>query len=149
MRVGRRVLAGLIGTSVMTAAQELRPDHSSSAHEQPSWDTAPAPAQVGRKALEALGVDPPPSWIPMLTQTLHWAHGTTFGVLYTARGRPRHPVAEGLLYGLIVWGASYVQLVPLGIYKPPWKYSLRSLGPDIAYHVAYGIGVASATKALS
>jgi hypothetical protein len=38
--------------------------------------------------------------------------------------------------------------VPLGIYKPPWKYPPQELGLDLSYHLVYGAGVAAAYAAL-
>jgi hypothetical protein len=35
---------------------------------------------------------------------------------------------------------SYAQLVPMGLYAPPWTYPPRELALDLSYHVVYGIG---------
>jgi hypothetical protein len=47
-------------------------------------------------------------------------------------------VLGGIGYGLGVWSASYAQLVPLGIYEPPWNYPLREVALDLGYHLVYG-----------
>lgn len=47
-----------------------------------------------------------------------------------------------------MWGASYAELVPLGSYEPPWKYDAKTLATDVAYHLAFGAGVATAADAL-
>jgi hypothetical protein len=44
---------------------------------------------------------------------------------------------------------SYAQLVPMGIYKPPWKYPVRDLGLDLSYHLVYGIAAAVAYDRLT
>jgi hypothetical protein len=46
-------------------------------------------------------------------------------------------------FGLVVWAMSYAQLVPLGIYEPPWRYPITELATDLGYHEAYGIGTVS------
>jgi len=43
---------------------------------------------------------------------------------------------------------SYVQLVPMGLYEPPWKYSPKDIATEIGYHLAYGLGVASTFRFL-
>ena len=47
-----------------------------------------------------------------------------------------------------MWAASYAQLVPLGVYSPPWEYPPATLAEDLSYHVVYGVGVATAYSAL-
>jgi len=41
---------------------------------------------------------------------------------------------------------SYVQLVPMGLYDPPWKTPPQELALDLSYHLAYGVGVAGAYR---
>jgi hypothetical protein len=47
------------------------------------------------------------------------------------------------------WAASYLSLVPRGIYEPPWRYPASELAIDASYHVGYGLGVAAAYRALA
>jgi len=89
----------------------------------------PAPAQLAKKAADAVG---PGTRVtkddaPRLTNTMHWTYGTTLGVLYAvaARALRPQPLLGGVGFGLGVWSASYAQLVPLGIYDPPWRYPCR------------------------
>lgn len=150
-KIVRGVAAGLVGTAVMTAVQKLVGGSGSSGEDEtPSWENASAPAQVARKALAAGGHDPPSSWIPVLTNVMHWGYGTTWGVVYTlARGdHDASPVRRGLGFGAFVWATSYAQLVPLGIYEPPWAYDVKTVATDLSYHVAFGIGVAAAADVL-
>jgi hypothetical protein len=58
------------------------------------------------------------------------------------------PVAGGLAFGTGVWGAAYAELIPLGIYEPPWKVPKRELAIDLSYHLVYGLAVAGAYAAL-
>ena len=73
---------------------------------------------------------------------MHWLYGTSWGVLYG--GVP----AGGLTFGTAVWAAAYAELVPLGIYEPPWRYPARELALDWSYHAVYGLAVAAAYAGL-
>ncbi len=149
--------AGLAGTALMTAWQEtvahLRrrttPRHML---DEDPWAHAPAPAQVGRRAVQTLtGRDVPPARIPFFTNAVHWGFGTGMGVLY-AVARRRAPVRAGLggpVFGLAVWAQSYATLVPMGLYEPPWHYPARTIAKDISYHLVYGAGTALGYEALA
>lgn len=158
MTLGQRVLtglgAGLIGTAAMTAWQELSAKLQSSGDEdnsteddsgrQDPWEGAPAPAQVGRKLWKgAFGRDVPDNRIGVLTNVMHWGYGISWGPLYglTQRASSRSALSRGALFGSGVWAASYLTLVPMGIYQPPWKYSPSELAMDVSYHLVYGAGV--------
>jgi hypothetical protein len=139
--------AGIVGTAVMTAWQELLPRLTGDQGE--GEEEEPAPAQAVRKVLGAAGIEPPASWTPQLSQAAHWTYGICWGGLYGAvRGRDGSPLRAGLGFGLGVWAASYAQLVPLGIYEPPWRYSAEELAEDLSHHVVYGLSVAGAYAAL-
>jgi NO-binding membrane sensor protein with MHYT domain len=83
----------------------------------------------------------------LLTNVMHWGYGTGWGAIYGAvmgtRARER-PLVGGLVFGTGVWVMSYVQMVPLGIYEPPWKYTPQELAMDLSYHLAYGAGLGTA-----
>src|SRR4051794_13626794 len=66
----RGMLAGLAGTAAMTLHQRLRQGRSKGG--RPSWDDAPAPAQVARKGLGLIGVSASAERIPLLTNAMHW-----------------------------------------------------------------------------
>jgi hypothetical protein len=158
LRLLRGLVAGAAGTAAMTIHQEIRgrlarsgmqeePDSANAeSGEQPDpWESAPAPAQAGKRLIEGvLGRRLPPKAIPVLTQVMHWSYGTLWGGVYavgrdSSRARAR---LLGPLFGLGVWAASYAQLVPLGIYEPPWRYPWASLADEIGYHLTYGTTVA-------
>jgi hypothetical protein len=140
----------------MTAHQELRkwfaqrdsePEerHDPADEQADPWDSAPAPAQVGKRLIEgAFGLSISPRAIPTLTQVMHWSYGTMWGSVYAIGResmRARGPFV-GPLFGLVVWAASYAQLVPLGIYEPPWAYPPRAILDEMGYHVTFGTTVA-------
>jgi hypothetical protein len=150
-------LAGAAGTAAMTAHQKLRrrsSEHDAeseegathSADEQADpWESAPAPAQVGKRLIEAAsGRSVSPRAIPALTQVMHWSYGSLWGSMYAIGResvRARAPLL-GPFFGLGVWVASYTQLVAVGIYQPPWMYSAGAVLDEIGYHVTYGTTVA-------
>ena len=154
----RGLLAGVAGTVLMTAYQELvQSGESSSDDNEPAsdaerWQQASAPAQVAKRILEGVfqqevGADQ----IPFLTNVMHWLYGTAQGGVYglvqeTIR---KNPLTTGLAFGASVWGLSYAQLVPMGIYEPPWRYPSKTLAVDLSYHLVYGVGVAGAHEMLT
>jgi hypothetical protein len=152
--VGKGLFAGIVGTAAMTAAQTVAQKVQSSGTAASSgpadpWAEAPAPARVAKRiGHDILGVDVSPDLIPAATQAMHWAYGISWGVLYGVANRrvgSRKPDARrGMRFGLVVWAMSYAQLVPLGIYEPPWRYPVTELATDLGYHVAYGLGTVSA-----
>ena len=42
----------------------------------------------------------------------------------------------------------YVQLVPMGLYQPPWEYPPADLALDLSYHLVYGAALGTAYAAL-
>jgi hypothetical protein len=139
--------AGAVGTLAMTGWQELSARLLSSDGEGSSspsgdpWDEAPAPAQVARKAARLVGLDPSPGRIPLFTNVMHWGYGTTWGAVYGLAARDKRAIPMyGLAFGAGVWAMSYLQLVPMGIYEPPWNYSPGQLALDLSYHLVYGGG---------
>ncbi len=153
--VGKGLLAGVAGTAVMTGYQlgvaKLRGQPLSTPVPE-KWADAPAPAQVAKKAARALGEGSRVTRrdVPRLTNVMHWLYGSTWGIVYGAVAgavEPR-PVTGGVLFGTGVWGSSYAELVPLGIYEPPWKYPAKDLALDLSYHLVYGVAVAGAYAAL-
>jgi hypothetical protein len=151
--VAKGLIAGAAGTAAMTAWQEaaarLRGSSDDGGEEEGDggdpWEEAPVPAQAGRRILSGVfGVDVPADSIPVLTNVMHWAYGTGWGAVYglLAGTRGRSTLAGGLGFGTAVWAASYLQLVPMGLYEPPWKYPPTDLAFDLSYHLAYGAGTA-------
>jgi hypothetical protein len=147
--LARGLVAGVVGTAAMTAWQELSarlPGHGEGGADGASadpWESAPAPAKVARRfATDVLHRDVSPDRIPLLTNVMHWSTGIGWGVAYglVQRALPGGAVARGLTWGTTVWAASYAQLVPLGIYEPPWKYPPGVIGLDVSYHLVYGLG---------
>jgi hypothetical protein len=145
--LARGLAAGIAGTAVMTAYQlavakaQGKPLSTAVPHR---WADAPPPAQVAKKAAETVGQGArfTREDVPLLTNAMHWLYGASWGLVYA--GAP----VNGLVFGTGVWAAAYAELVPLGIYKPPWKYPPQELAIDWSYHAVYGLAVAAAYAAL-
>jgi hypothetical protein len=151
----RGIAAGIAGTAAMTSYQlavaraQGKPLATPVPHR---WADAPAPAQLAKKAADWVGQGRHLTRddVPMLTNAMHWLYGVSWGALYgvVAGAAEPDPVAGGLAFGTGVWGAAYAELVPLGIYKAPWRYSAEELALDWSYHAVYGLAVAAAFAAL-
>jgi len=153
------LVAGVAGTAAMTVWQELAAKLQSSdevSAEFPEssvdpWESAPAPARVAKLIGEGVfHLKVPAEKIGFLTNAMHWGTGTGWGAAYglLAATRGRSTLREGLAFGTFVWLSSYAQLVPLGIYEPPWKYPLRVEALDLSYHLVYGGATAVAFAVL-
>jgi hypothetical protein len=152
----RGVVAGVVGTGVMTAYQlavaklQGKPLSTPVPHR---WADAPAPAQVAKKLADAVGEGRrfTREDVPLLTNVMHWLYGVGWGGVYgLAAGRSApHPLLAGPGLGAGVWTASYAELVPLGVYQPPWKYPAKELALDLSYHLVFGLAVAGAYAALA
>ena len=116
------------------------------------WESAPAPAIVARRILEGVfRRDVPAERIGLLTHATHWAYGSGWGAVFglVAGNSESEPLKLAAPFGAGVWAASYAQLVPMGLYEPPWTYAPKTLANDLGYHLTYGIGVAAAYAASS
>jgi hypothetical protein len=153
--IGRGLAAGLAGTAAMTGVQLAARKARGERLDTPvprTWAEAPAPAQVAKRAAEAVGRGRQVTkrHVPLLANGMHWLYGAAWGAGYGALAhtlRP-DPLTAGPLFGVGVWAAAYGELVPLGIYEPPWRYPASELALDLAYHLVYGVAVAGSFAAL-
>jgi hypothetical protein len=155
--LARGAAAGVVGTATMTAwqtaAASLFPSDEASGSQEPAdpWEQAPAPAKVACRVLRGVfKQDVSADRIPLLTNVMHWGYGTSWGCAYgmVAGTTNISGIRRGLLFGLAVWTASYVELVPMGLYELPWRYPAKDVALDVSYHLAYGAGVGAASLAL-
>jgi hypothetical protein len=117
-----------------------------------TWETAPAPAQVGKRLAEGfLQRDLPPGSAPVVNNVVHWATGLTWGALYgLLAGSARKPkVRWGLPFGAAVWANSYAVLPVAGLYKPIWEYDAKTLWKDLSAHLAYGAATSATFRVLA
>ena len=152
--LARGLIAGAAGTAAMTAwqtlAAKLQSAGESEASSEPSqdpWEEASAPAKVAKRIGEGVfHEDVPADKIEFLTNAMHWSYGTTWGAGYglVAGTTGRSTLRGGLAFGVGVWLSSYAQLVPMGLYEPPWRYPPKELALDLSYHLVYGLTTALA-----
>jgi hypothetical protein len=118
-----------------------------------SYEDAPAPGQVGRKlSVAALGREPSPSSARAMTNAVHWATGVQWGVacgLALPVLRRVGPLPGGVGLAAVAFGASYVVLPLLGVYRPIWEYDRKVLLQDATAHLVYGITGAMVTSAVA
>jgi hypothetical protein len=150
--LARGLAAGIAGTAAMTAYQLAVAKARGNPLGTPvphRWADAPAPAQVAKRAAEAVGQGRrfTREDVPALTNAMHWLYGISWGGAYGLIGG-REPIMSGVALGTGIWAASYAELVPLGIYEPPWKVPPEELALDLSYHLVFGITVSGVFAAL-
>ena len=135
----RGLIAGVAGTAVMTAAQTAYYKASGS-------EPSSTPAEVGKRVIRGvLQRDVSDDTQAALNNGMHWLYGTSWGVLYgLAARRPTH----GVVFGLVVWGASLVELPAMKLAPPIWETGPASIAPDLGFHLLYGVAVAGADRAV-
>ncbi len=156
--VARGLVAGAVGTLAMDLVWYSRFRRGGGegrfadweiTREVPSWDAAPAPAQMGRKLLElALRREVPLERAPALSNAMHWGYGTAWTALYAAAVR-RRPLWAGPAFGALVWSSGYVVLPLAGVYEPIWRYDLPTLAQDLSAHLVFGTAADGALRLLS
>ena len=101
------------------------------------------PAQIAENAAAQAGVNGDLKEEERTTATLvaHFGYGTVVGAGYAALAGKSGlaPIAEGALYGLAVWGGSYLGLVPAaGLYRSAVEEPAARNALMIAAHVVWG-----------
>ncbi len=143
-------LAGTVGTAAMDGVLYARyrrgggqqgPVAWETAEGVDKWDDASAPGQVGRRIVEGFTRrELPDGGARTMTNIVHWATGLAWGAQFgilagSTRGRRW---TLGLLFGPLVWLASYVLMPLAGLYKPIWEYDAKTLAKDLSAHMVYG-----------
>lgn len=99
-----------------------------------------APHEISWRLHAKTGLPHRPIWL-----LGHYGYGAAAGLLFQAIRRllPRSPLVAGAGYGLAVWAASYLWLMPrLGLYPKAardWPHRRRVM---IAGHAVYGLVLA-------
>lgn len=142
--VGKGLVAGAIGTAVMTgyqtAVMKARGSEASS-----------VPGEVAKRIIEGvLQREVPEERMELLNNGMHFLYGTSWGALYGLLHSSRDVPARrhGLTFGALVWGASLVELPAMKLAPPVWEYPPTELALDVSYHLVYGLGVAGTYQAL-
>ena len=155
----RGVVAGAIGTIAMDALWYRRYRRGGGAASAVAWefdaqatdfDGAPAPAKVGKRIAEAVGIDLPDSSVSTTNNVVHWATGLSWGVAAATLHRlPRvGGITAGDVAGLGAFSMSYVVLPKLNIYKSITEYDAATLAKDLSAHLVFGAAAGLATRAI-
>ena len=149
------VLAGAVGTASMDAVRYLW-YRRGGGKDSPlgwefapvdGWDQAPDPGLVTKRVLEGYtGKKIPDRRAFLISTAAHWGYGSAMAGAYgIVAGSLRSPrPLYGLPVGAVVWALGYVVLPEGGLYRPIWDYDARTLGRDLAGHLAYGAGTGAA-----
>lgn len=111
------------------------------------------PAQITRSIEKKMGLERAPSseLQKQLTLLAHYGYGAAAGVLYAAIS-PKVPgslIAKGSLFGLTVWGASYLGIIPkLNLHPSAPRMNTQRNVMMIASHVVWGVALAYAEDKL-
>jgi hypothetical protein len=117
-----------------------------------TWETAGAPAQVGRRAVEGMFQTTLPDEVaPTANNVVHWGYGMAWGALFgIIEGSLRRPRSgHGLPFALVVWLSGYAILPAMKLYKPIWEYEPQVLWKDLHGHLSYGSTTAGVFKLLA
>ena len=129
--LGKGVVAGVVGTAALTAAQMLEMYLS-------GREASNAPAEVVEKVLD---VEPTSEAAEeRLSQLTHWAYGTSWGAvrgLLSAAGL-RGPAATLTHFGL-VWGAALGMLPAMGVAPPATEWDKQQILKDAGFHALYAV----------
>jgi putative membrane protein len=142
-------IAGFAATAPMTVAMMAL--HRA----LPEQDQEPLPPrQIVENVAATAGVDLGADEESRETVTLaaHFAYGASVGALYGpfAGATGLAPVAEGMLYGLAVWGGSYLGALPgAGLYRSAKEEAPARNALMIAAHLIWGASLGVMVGALT
>lgn len=136
--LGRGLVAGAIGTAVMTLAQAVEMEARRR-----------APSTVPARAVEkTLGVRTRSEEAEMrLANVTHFAYGTAWGLVrgLVSTAGVRGAVADSL-HLLLVWGAALAMLPRMGLAPPVREQRARELAIDLALHAVYAFATGAAFR---
>jgi hypothetical protein len=141
LRLGKGLIAGLAGTAAISLSQAIEMKLS---HRPPSTTPADAAGKV-------LGVQPRSERDKGRFATLvHWAYGTSWGLLRAAldggrRGRMWAP----LVHLAAVQTAAMVMLPSLEVAPPVGKWGAGEIGKEVLHHTVYAAAADATYRALS
>jgi hypothetical protein len=142
-------IAGFLATAPMTVAMVAMHKALPPEEQEPL-----PPRQITENVAAKAGVDLGPNEDTHATATLaaHFGYGATVGALYGpfagSSGLPR--AAEGMLFGLAVWGGSYLGMLPgAGLYRSAKDDAPERNALMIAAHLIWGGALGLMVNALA
>ncbi len=147
--MGRALLAGLIGTAVMTVAMTAM-------HRRlPPEQRAPLPPrQITMAAAKRVGMEDrmDEDSRSETTMVLHFAYGTIVGAVYAplAAEAPGLPPLKGMAFGVLIWVLSYLGWLPMtGLLSSATRHPAERNGLMITAHLVWGTVIAAITDMMS
>ena len=86
------------------------------------------------------------------TMVSHFGYGAAMGALYSPLGKrvPLPSIVKGILFGLLVWAASYLALLPMaGMSESGHREPVRRNLMMIAAHVVWGFATGAMAEVLT
>jgi hypothetical protein len=107
---------------------------------------APAPARVGKRVADVVGVDLDDSSVAATNNVVHWMTGIGWGKVagLASAVLPIPAVGVGAATGVTAWATSYAVLARLGVYKPITEYDKKTLWEDLSAHLVFGLALGTA-----
>jgi len=134
----RGSVAGVVGTAVMTLAQQAE---MSVTGRPPST----VPGQVAARLLSRSDADA----VAALSGPTHWAHGAAMGPMRgVLAGMGLRGVAGSAAFFALMWAGDAVLYRTLGIADWPWRWTASELATDMGHKALYALVTGAAYDAL-
>ena len=137
--IGKGLIAGLAATAAITISQMI---------EMRITNRPPSDVQL-KVAKETVSAEPVEGEKEKMSQELHWAYGTTWGI---ARGLISLTGLKGLpataAHFAAIWGTSMVMLPAFNAAPPVTEEKPKSIAIDALHHAVYAITAGLAYDAL-
>ena len=113
-------------------------------------EDAPAPARVGKRVADLIGVELDDASVGATNNVVHWMTGIGWGKVagVAASALPVPALGVGVATGVTAWGTSYAALGRLGIYRPIGEYDKATLWKDLSAHLVFGLTLGAALGAV-
>jgi hypothetical protein len=128
--IGKGLLAGLAATAAITISQMI---------EMKITKRKPSDAPV-KVAEETVGAKPAPVEKEKMSNELHWAYGTSWGIargLISLTGLKGWPAT--LAHFTAIWGSSMIMLPMFDAAPPIYKEGPKAIAIDGLHHAVYAI----------
>ncbi|GHA55339.1 hypothetical protein [Pontibacter akesuensis] len=138
--IGKGLVAGLIGTAVMTIAQMVEMEMS-------GRDASNTPYKAAKKVFGVKAKDKESK--KTISNLMHFVYGSSWGI-------PRALMAEfgtkgttgTFIHFAAVWGTELVLLPSLHVAKPVTEWKPKAISEDILFHSIYAVATGLAADAL-
>lgn len=139
--IGKGIVAGLIGTAIMTIAQKIEMQAS-------GRKSSTMPYKVAKKLFGVVAQDDESK--KTVSNLMHLLYGTAWGI-------PRALIAEfgtGGIAGTVahfgaVWGTEITLMPSLKVMKPVTDWKPKAISEDVLFHSVYALATGLAADALT